>query len=763
MSVERQRFFEGAFVAIFSVVVLLVFYHLISMNGLVLGNDPAVHLEKALIFLRTGVIDLGNWGWTPPLYSILLAAFITFTNASSLNQLILVTKLAAVLIDWLLFFSVYLFGSKLFGKRVGVTAVVLLLLCFPMFEVNAFGGYTTVLALAFLFLVFLYIPQAGEQFGFLVVSFIAAFALVLSHQLATFLAVFMMPPILVFMLLKSKGAHLRAVLALILGGGIAFFLYYFQAMAGYLDVLIAYVFFEIKEYAYQIPSASFNAFMINFGFIFFFALGGMIISYRFLKTQKKPVFFVTLMVSFFVPLFFAESYLFGLFMPFQWFIYYLTPSMAIFAAVTAVFALDRIQFINLTKKGVVKRVRLRAVVVTLAVLVSMMVLFRAATVYNKAMEAGVYYATSDPKALEAGEWLQNNFPGNTTVVVTEIPGFWFRLFSGKTVFAATNPIVQRNDVTEPVLDLSYELEQPLTLLRSYEAKGAISFENWVSISKVWNRVSYASGDGDRVNYALDGVPKNASLSTFSRNTVFDNDNLSPKRILISYVSDDFVLAETITVHNDTYPTEITWTVTPMNSKVSNVSLYMSVFFDLQFHFEKAYIPGVLNWVNPWSDPSQYKGTDWAVVDFASNLTDYVGFYSDKEDIVYAVKFEQPPAWGNVGALTSRQIDAFRMIYNFAGLSVSQNASIEYQILTFSKSSYSEMPAQPIDVKGLFNLEPADQFNVTGRDYHDYIKEHNIEFIVYDRNQLDTKIIRCGLLELVYSNNRYVIFKIKNAA
>ena len=81
--------------------------------------------------------------------------------------------------------------------------------------------------------------------------------------------------------------------------------------------------------------------MVNFGFIFFFALAGIVVSYRILKQKKKPIFYLILMLSFFVPLFFAESYLFGLYMPFQWFIYYLTPPMAIFAAVSLVFIVDK--------------------------------------------------------------------------------------------------------------------------------------------------------------------------------------------------------------------------------------------------------------------------------------------------------------------------------------------------------------------------------------------------------------------------------------
>jgi len=135
------------------------------MNGLVLGNDPAVHMEKAHIFLQTGKIPLENLGWTPPLFQILLAVLISFTGATSVAQLIFLEKTLAVLIDWLLFFSVYLIGSKFFGKRIGGIAAVLLLFCFPMYELNLWGGYTTVLGLAFMFLLFLYLPLAMKNFG----------------------------------------------------------------------------------------------------------------------------------------------------------------------------------------------------------------------------------------------------------------------------------------------------------------------------------------------------------------------------------------------------------------------------------------------------------------------------------------------------------------------------------------------------------------------------------------------------------------------
>ncbi len=173
----KERQIEIAFIVIFSVLIFAIFYTLISMNGVVLGNDSSVHLLKAQIFLQTGKIPLSNLGWTPPLYEIVLAMFISFSGATGIGQLIFLVKALAAIIDWLLFLSVYLIATKFFNKKVGAVAVVLLLMCFPMYEVNAFGGYTTVLAIVFMLLVFLYSSLAAEHTGYLVVTFLAAFGL----------------------------------------------------------------------------------------------------------------------------------------------------------------------------------------------------------------------------------------------------------------------------------------------------------------------------------------------------------------------------------------------------------------------------------------------------------------------------------------------------------------------------------------------------------------------------------------------------------
>ena len=731
------------------------------MNGVVLGNDPAVHLEKAQIFLRTGEISLANLGWTPPLYQIVLAMLISLSGAVEIGQYISLVRVLTIVIDWLLFMSVYLIASKFFSKKVGAVAAVLLLMCFPIFEANQFGGYTTVLALAFMLLVLLYTPLAVDKLGYLVVAFFAAFGLVLSHQLAAFLAVFILPPALLFMLIKSKGKNLKVVLALVLGGGIAFFLYYFQAMFGYIDLVIEYVFFAIKSYAYQIPAVSFSSFMTNFGFILFLGLTGVGVSFYVLRKQRKPLYWLILVLSLFVPFFFAQSYLIGFYMPFAWFIYYITTPLAILAAVTVVFLAEKIHVLYVKHHyRVFAKKWVKVLSIILIVALSAVVLVRSDTVYARIMEASVYYSTTDLKALDAGVWLKTNYPDAVNVVTTAVPGFWFQEFSTKNVTAQTELAVQRMEMAEAVLTLAYEFEHSQTMLKAYQAKGDILDENYVSMDQIWSRVSFSSASGDCVYYTLNGVDHEVKLSQLSKEVEFEEGTV-PK-VTFVFSNDDIVLTKTVSAQNNRYPFTVSWALTPLKSEIYNASIYLTTNFDLKYHFEEVEIPGLMDWISPWDAPEQLRTTEennlWTAASFvAGHLKDsYLGLYDESYGVGFAFRFSNLPDWGNIGALGNRQIDAVRLVYNFNDVAMDETVSCSYQILALSKNSYPILSPQMLN--GLFDLS-VEGLPVTSRDFRYYIEENDIGFIVYDRNQLDTQMINSKLLQLIYSNDRYVIFKI----
>jgi hypothetical protein len=192
--------------------------------------------------------------------------------------------------------------------------------------------------------------------------------------------------------------------------------------------------------------------------------------------------------------------------------------------------------------------------------------------------------------------------------------------------------------------------------------------------------------------------------------------------------------------------------------MTDVSLYLSTFFDLQYSFDKAEIPGLMDWSNPYDMPEKMVVDNWAVSNFTSaDLKDsYLGLYDNNNSLAYAFRFNELPDWGNIGSLENRRIDALRFQYDISSIAVDETVLRSYEVVALSKNTYPAL--QPSTVQALFDYKPA-IFNLATRDYIDYIERNNIGFIVYDKNVLDTKIVHSKMIELVYSNDRYVILKI----
>jgi asparagine N-glycosylation enzyme membrane subunit Stt3 len=116
LGLRRNRFLslEGVFLACFAVLAFALFYFFDSSNGLILGNDPAVHLQHTQMFLEMKYIPLGDIAWFPPLYHIVLATFMAFTGSTNIDQILVLMKSLTALFDVLLVLAVYLMGAKFF-------------------------------------------------------------------------------------------------------------------------------------------------------------------------------------------------------------------------------------------------------------------------------------------------------------------------------------------------------------------------------------------------------------------------------------------------------------------------------------------------------------------------------------------------------------------------------------------------------------------------------------------------------------------------
>ena len=374
------------------------------------------------------------------------------------------------------------------------------------------------------------------------------------------------------------------------------------------------------------------------------------------------------------------------------------------------------------------------------------------------MAASAFYSTTDIKAYDAGVWLGQHYPGPATLVDTPIPGSWFASFSDKTVIQQTAAQEGLNDVADSVLSLSYEIQTPQTTLMAYEAKGDVADEIYVPINQVPFRVTYMSTDGDFLSFNQNNASYYYPLSTLTRQVSFDN-NSSPAQISLIYSNDQISLTQTMTVQSDSYPINVSWALSPLKSDISNVTLYLTNSFDLQFSFDKVYIPQLMNWVNPWNVTSkQTNGDEWAVVGFTNaTLTDnYIGLYDDKNQLAYAFNFTDLPDWGNVGALGNGRVDAVRFQYQFNEVGVNKTVTRQYQVLALSKNTYPQLQLNTL--QNLFGSQTS-PFTVFTSDFKDYIAQDSIEFIVIDKNQLISNMADCNFLQQIYENDRYVIYKI----
>ena len=758
----KERTLELVFTGLFSVLVFALFYFLLGANGLVLGNDPAVHLETAKYYLSTGSMPLSSILWLPPLYHLALSAFLAFTGATTVDQQLFIIKAVTALMDWLLVFSVYLLAAKFFSKKTGVIAASLLLLCFPLYELNSWGGYTSILSLGFMALLFVYLALPLKSAANAFVAFVLAFSVVLSHQLATFVSVFILLPFIVVVLVKSRGNYPKALIAALVGGGIAFGIYYLQPMLPYLGQLVQIVFFQIQSYAFQIPSVSFGSLISYFGFIVFFAFAGLAVAFFELKKQKSLIFYLLLVLAFLVPVFFSQSYLVGFYLPFQWFVYYMLPALVVLAAVTFTFVIDAAFAAYSNNRRGWRRSFLKVFSVCMVVVLAAVMVLHFQNVGVKLGEDITYYSTSDMSAYQAGTWLrQNNLDSSTEVVVSKEPGHWFWAYSGLNVIAETNPIIDWNIKAECVLDLSYELAHPLTMVRVYEAKSGVSDERYAQMNMVWRLLAYSSLDESFFTYREgDFTWHKFALSSLNRTISMDEVHF-PKRISVTYSGEGFKLTENILVQNQSYPVTVTWQVSASKDLYYS-TLFLSEHLESNFNFDQANVPGVLNWSNPLSNPSREQVGEWAVTNFSpENLTDnHLDVYAPENQTAFAVKFLDLPDFGSVGALASGRIDAVRWQYDFAEVQAGHTVAVTYQTLTFSLTSYPDLK-DPHQMDTLFDLSVAEPFEVQCRNFASIIRDNYVGFLVYDVNRFDRKILGSGWVQLVYSNDKYLVLKIKS--
>ena len=109
-SIGELVFISAAIFTLFFVTV-----HQLSMDGILPGNDPAVHLAMAKDVVANRGITYGEIPWYPPIFHTFLATLLLFVGTVDVLVAGLILKLVVAATNVLILLSTYLLCRKLLG------------------------------------------------------------------------------------------------------------------------------------------------------------------------------------------------------------------------------------------------------------------------------------------------------------------------------------------------------------------------------------------------------------------------------------------------------------------------------------------------------------------------------------------------------------------------------------------------------------------------------------------------------------------------
>ncbi len=748
---------------LFAVVVVFVStVSLLSTDGVLPGNDPAVHLDMAKTIVANEGVAYSDIFWYPPLFHAFLATLLLFAGTVDIMVASLLLKLTVATINVLLLLSTYLLCRRLFGKGVAICSTVFTAMSVPIFEMIFWGGYPNLLGIAYFPFVFYVMYENYRVWVKTSILLLSTFALVLTHQIAAFVFLPLFITSFLITSIRSRRSFL-AFVTVVLGGSLALLAWYAEVIGRYFSTFIYHVFFEIKGVVYIIPSVSVDSFVKFFGITLALTVIGIPLTLLSLKRKGKLSAFILLALWITIPFFLSQSYLVGLYLPYDRFVYFLVTPIAAFSGVTAYsFAkLPAFTASKLTNRSAKSKRLLLAQALALMILVG---LFSSQLYLSipKIQSYPKYYQVTGIADYEAGMWLKQNFLSNGTVVVSQKPGNWLRVISDRETIEQSQSSVYGNAIAETILNLFYETDNTRALTREYTSSRSGSGQAvYVPVYHLWTKVLSIQDSYVFVTYlASDGKETSVSLSDTAKETHLIQKSVEEAQLITKYSSPLFTLEKLVTVSNSSAMIDIEWKLTA-HQDLANVKLRVFNMLEPSLDFKEAFVPGVLNWQNPWDNYCYHNPVGDFVLTECPPLTlvgNYTAVLDAKNGVMAIFEFPDNPDWLGLGALSSHFIDAVRVGYNLGDLGNNDSRKVSFSVLPYSfESEQVEAPA-PSFLRLLLNSKM--NLTVQERDFLTYIKELNVKFLVIDNQHVSSDIESSPFLYRVYDNGKLVIFAVR---
>jgi hypothetical protein len=755
---------ELVFVIIAAASLFILTVHEMSTDGILPGNDPAVHLGKAKQIIMDERVSYSEVAWYPPLFHTILAMLQIFAGTLDVMAAAFLLKLLIATFYVLILLSTYLLSRKLFGTGVAVVSAVFTILSVPLFEMTFWGGYANFMGLAYIAFVFYIL---NKDLGVTVKTFLlflGAFTLVLAHQLTAFVFVLIFVPAFFIVSIGSK-RKLIAFLAVVVGGGLALVAWYARILLEYSDIVIQHVFFMMEENVYLISTVSPDFLIETLGASLFLALAGIPIMLIIQKKKKALKDSILIIFWFAVPFILAESFLFGIQLPYNRFIYFFATPIAILSAVT-VFSLTKIPsfleskvFSKITKKP--KILGAAAKILILALIFSLFV--SQVDVFLLRVESyPQYYERASIASYDSGLWVKQHSVTDGTVITTRSPGSWFYIFSDHRTIQETDPIVARSAVAEAVLYSFYEMENSVTLTREFEPVSPSAGQGiYVSRFNVWkNCLSIPNSQASFIYVNPFGLWIKIPLSETEESIYWRQNSTDEAQLVSEYVHELFTVEKVVTFSSNSSVVNIEWNI-EAHQKLASVKLSLTNYLEPSLDYKEALIPGVLEWQNPWDNATYIDSFgNWAVKEGSSDMLNgnIVGVLDEKNGVLTVLEFDDIPDWFILGALRNRIIDALRLRYELGDLAEGEKTTVSLSVLVHAFEDEKVEKGTTEDLKQL--LDAKTDLPVQVRDFRTYIEEYNIKFVAVDTQQVLSNIKATPDLDKIYNNGRIIVYTTK---
>ncbi len=753
---------ELIFVLIASSTLFVVTVYYMSTDGILPGNDPAVHLAKAKQIVADERVSYSEVAWYPPFFHTIVAMLQIFAGTLDVMVGAFLLKLLIGTLNVLILLSTYLLSRKVLGQGVAVASAVFTILSIPLFEMIFWGGYANFLGLAYIALIFYILNKDFRVSVKTFLLFLGNFTIVLSHQLATFVFVLMFVPAFLVSTIESK-RKLLVFLAVLVGGGLALMAWYVRILIEYADVIIEHVFFSMEENVYHVSAVVLDSLIKNLGATLFLALVG--IPLTFILVNKRMALKSSILIIFWlaVPFLLSQLHFLGIYLPYHRFVYFLAAPITIIAGVTVYSIAKKVASLEskITPK-IGKKINILngTKIFTIALIFSLF--FIQALLFLQVTEAyPQFYERASISSYNSGIWVREHSVPEGTVITTRSPGSWFYIFSDHPTIQETDPLYSRSAVAEAVLYSFYEIDNSLTLTREfYPISPSAGQAIYVSRFNIWTKALSISNNQVNIIYVnplSEWITVN--LSETVENIYWTQNSDNEAQLVSEYIHEHFTIEKIVTLASSSAAINVRWNV-KVHQNLASVRLVVNNYFEPSLDFRKAFVPGVLEWQNPW-DNATYINTHekWAFVEGSDILCEnLVAILDSPNNILTALEFDESPDWFSLGAVDNRFIDSLKLRYEFGDLAEGENQEISLSIIAYTFEGEDIEQWKTLDLKQQFDLQT--NLLVQGRDFRTFIEEYNIKFVAVDTQQVVSNVEATPAFDKIYNNGRVIVYTTK---